>query len=67
MLHAHLTLLSVAQYKKFEQVAVGCSTENLFSYKRSSRLQPKVDDEVRPKRSYNIVKPVVNDDFDKQV
>ncbi|GMR54343.1 hypothetical protein PMAYCL1PPCAC_24538, partial [Pristionchus mayeri] len=36
-----------------------------YSYKRSSRLTQK--DEERPRKKYEIVKPVINDDFDKQV
>lgn len=40
--------------------------QNNYRYKRSSRLVPK--DEKRPKRTYGpIVKPVLNDEFDKQV
>ncbi|GMT01327.1 hypothetical protein PENTCL1PPCAC_23501 [Pristionchus entomophagus] len=36
-----------------------------YSYKRSSRLTQR--DEERPRKKYEIVKPVLNDDFDKQV
>ncbi|KAI1702799.1 hypothetical protein Ddc_16909 [Ditylenchus destructor] len=37
-----------------------------ITYKRSSRLEPKED--ARPKRTYApIVKPVINDEFDKQM
>ncbi|KAF8365932.1 hypothetical protein PRIPAC_83761 [Pristionchus pacificus] len=36
-----------------------------YSYKRSSRLTQR--DEERPRKKYEIVKPVINDDFDKQV
>lgn len=34
-------------------------------YKKSSRLEAKNAD--KPKRVYEVIKPVINDDFDKQV
>ncbi|CAD6199573.1 unnamed protein product [Caenorhabditis auriculariae] len=40
-------------------------TEEPILYKRSSRLVAK--DEEKPRRKYEIVKPVLNDDFDKQM
>ena len=40
--------------------------EEVITYKRSSRLQPK-EEEPRPRRKYEIVKPVINDEFDKQM
>ncbi|GMT29166.1 hypothetical protein PFISCL1PPCAC_20463 [Pristionchus fissidentatus] len=36
-----------------------------YSYKRSSLLTQR--DEERPRKKYEIVKPVLNDDFDKQM
>ncbi|CAD5206981.1 unnamed protein product [Bursaphelenchus okinawaensis] len=39
--------------------------EEKITYKRSSRLEPK--DEIRPKKTYKVVKPVINDEFDKQM
>lgn len=40
--------------------------EEAIVYKRSSRLEPKAD-EPRARRKYEIVKPVLNDEFDQQV
>ncbi|CAI4233037.1 unnamed protein product [Auanema sp. JU1783] len=37
-----------------------------ITYKRSSRLAAK-ETEERPRRKYEIVKPVINDEFDKQM
>lgn len=36
-------------------------------YKRSSRLEPGPLDEQRQRKTYAVVKPVINDEFDKQV
>jgi hypothetical protein len=38
-----------------------------ITYKRSSRLDPKPVNEERQRKSYTVVKPVINDEFDKQV
>ncbi|KAI6183068.1 hypothetical protein M3Y97_00448600 [Aphelenchoides bicaudatus] len=38
-----------------------------ITYKRSTRLEPKPLDEQRERKNYTVVKPVINDEFDKQM
>ncbi|KAK6728949.1 hypothetical protein RB195_006169 [Necator americanus] len=41
--------------------------EEPITYKRSAYLEQKEKELERPKKKYNIVKPAINDDFDKQM
>uniref|UniRef100_A0A915DJI0 Uncharacterized protein n=1 Tax=Ditylenchus dipsaci TaxID=166011 RepID=A0A915DJI0_9BILA len=66
------SLLSIQECDRDEGVheILGCKepigNREISCYKRSSRLEPKED--ARPKRTYApIIKPVINDEFDKQM
>ncbi|CAD5210306.1 unnamed protein product [Bursaphelenchus xylophilus] len=39
--------------------------EEKITYKRSSRLEMR--EEIRPKKTYKVIKPVINDEFDRQM